>query len=155
MTLSNEDILAHILATPELLWAVKTSKKKVAGPWVPARSEKNRRGISGEAIWRLTHKGNDIAAVHLFWPGCDGWIKPSPGDFTMFQDEEYNEAMAAYKAAVAVRADREWVYRINGEGTKYASTKEEAVTLADEVLKERGYLLLDSLDEAQMLKYRA
>lgn len=57
--------------------------------------------------------------------------------------------------AVALRAGREWTYRLEGEKTQYAVSEEEAKTLADEALRAKGYLLLDVLDEKQMKRYRS
>lgn len=147
-------LVAAVLADPEALWAVRKAKVRVLGPWVPASSEKRRISVGGDASWRLNPKGEDVACVHKWWYRCDGVVKPSPGDFSMLDDEGYAEALASYEAGVARRAGREWVYRVDGE-TGYAVSEEEAKALADEALKGKGYLLLDVLDEVQMKRYRA
>ncbi len=148
-------LVAAVLADPEALWAVRKARVRVLGPWVPARSERRRIGIGGDASWRLSTKGEDVACVHRWWKMCDGVEEPRVHDYHLGDEDEYEAAKAAYEAAVAVRAGREWVYRIDGEKTQYAVSEEEAKTLADEVLRARGFLLLDVLDEKQMRRYRS
>lgn len=148
-------LIQAVLADPEALWAIKKARVRVIGPWVPARSEKRKLMVGGDASWRLNPKGEDVACVHKWWKHCDGVKEPQHYNYHMGDEDEYEADKAKYEAAVAVRAGREWTYRLEGEKTQYAVSEEEAKTLADEALHAKGYLLLDVLDEEQMKRYRS
>lgn len=156
-------LVEAVLADPEALWAVRTARVKgtglirVAGPWVPAKSEKRRTSVSGDAVWRLDPKGEHLATVHKWWDRCDGVRKPEHYDYHMGDEDEYKKDLAEYKAAVALRAGREWVWKLAGEKTEYAVSKEEALRLADEALTARGVRLVPEgvWGDAQMKRYTA
>ena len=148
-------LVAAVLADPEALWSIRKDQVKVIGPWVPARSERRRVSVGGDASWRLDPRGEDVACVHKWWKMCDGLQEPQLHNYHLGDEDEYEADKAKYEAAVAVRDGREWVYRINGEDTRYAVSEEEAKRLTDEALRAAGHLLLDVLDEVQMKRYQA
>lgn len=154
--MTSHELAALVLDDPLALWLIKSSHVRVLGPWVEARSERRLIGIGGDAVWRLTPRGQDVAVVHRWWERCDGVSKPNPNSYDDGrEDEDYVKDLAAYKEATARRGGREWTWRVGDGRTEYASTKEEAVALADEWLRKKGYRLVDVLDAEQLRRYRA
>ena len=156
-------LVEAVLADPGALWAVRTARVKtgagirVAGPWVPATSKKRRYSVGGDALWRLNTKGETVATVHKWWDRCDGVREPMRYDYHMGDEAEYEADLAIYEAAVALRAGREWTYRLEGEKTQYAVSKDEALRLADEALTAKGVRLVPegALDEKALKRYMA
>lgn len=152
--LTNEELFRLSSTDPRVLWKLLTSELKVAGPWVPAFSKKRNFGVGGEALWRLDPTGEDVVVVHKWWEHCDGASKPNPGMYDYgTEDEDYIRDLEKFKRKDTQRAGREWVYRVEGKETEYASTKEEALLLASEYLRVEGFLLLDELTPDQLETY--
>jgi len=159
--MTTEELIFAVLSNSKALWAIRTSSIKVAGPWVPARSEKRGFAIGGDASWRLSPKGETMACVHRWWECWNGIKKPHPTDYDYLEnDEDYVRDLVTYKEDMELRNGREWAWHLDGnwafEGTfGYASTKEEAIQIADVRLRERGVQLVDELDGEVLRKYSA
>ena len=158
--MDREALVEAVLNDPEALWAVLRAARKparaLAGPWVPAESKAKRVMVGGDASWRMLPKGKgeSVATVHKWWYACDGVREPKSFDYEdRYEDEDYVKDLAKWGEAVARRAGREWVYRVEGDRTEYAATKEEAMALADVALRGKGFRLVDTLPAKALASY--
>lgn len=138
--------IAAVLSDPAALWAVQKSGATVCGPWVKAEA----KGVSVHGgFWRCTPSGQDLTQVHPWWPHCDGVREPNRWEYGLDEEDMYEAALASHEKALARRAGRGWVWKVPGwmgsRKTDYASSREEAQSLADAELRRRGVLLLDTL----------
>jgi hypothetical protein len=144
--MTREEAIAMVLSDPEALWAVCTAKVRVAGPW--QKAEKPGYSVHrGE--WRCSPSGKDLATIHPWWKGADGLREPQSYDYHMGDEDAFEEDMRKYKVAVARRDGMEWMWRLSlwygQHPPMYANTREEAKSLADQVLRRKGFLLKDTL----------
>ena len=143
--MTREELVAAVLSDAEALWAVRTSKVRVAGPWVKAE----RPGLAvhrGE--WRCSPSGKEVATIHPWWKGADGLREPQSYDYHMGDEDEFAEDLDKYRIAVARRDGMEWMWRLESWGVDhqpmYAKSREDAMRLADTFLKTKGFLLKDT-----------
>lgn len=156
-----EALIATALADPNTLWAIMTSKAKVAGPWCTACSETRKVSVHG-GVWRLDANEKDVAVVYPsqkpqepnYWEFVDYYNDDSEddGEPQYTRDEQYEGAMAEYAAEMA--GWKPWTYRVVSHMTymrwgphktrhAYADTMEEAMLFADADLQGVHFLLVE------------
>lgn len=138
------DLIAAVLKDPEALWAIRTSKVRVAGPWVEAKSESRRRVVCG-GFWRLNTRGEEIVTVYpstkvrepLFSDFVRDW--DSDGEPLYTDEDEYDAAIEGYKARLEAWKPFSYSFRVwESARFVYSNTLEEAKAEADKVLTELG-----------------
>lgn len=143
--MNREDIVKEAMGNPEALWEILTTAKKVAGGWVPAKSESRNVSVPG-GFWRLNPEGKDICVVrpsHKLSP-------PELWEFhtTYNEDNEVEESdWDHYQAAVADYEQEKlewkpWCGRIGRDREIYTNTKEEAMAEVDKRLIKKGWTIL-------------
>lgn len=140
--MTRDELIAAVLANPEALWVIRTSKVRVAGPWLAVRPNQ----------WeRYSPEGYTLAHVGPSHP-------PSKPDFWEFQDyydedgnvnpadEQYESAVREYERQI--QDYQPWTVTVRDVyGNRYAATFEEAMRLGDAWLQERGVLLVGGAAE--------
>ena len=137
------NLIDAVLKDPEALWAVRTSKVRVVGPWVKAESEARKFSVH-LGMWRLKSSGGDVVVMFpstaLHEP--EAYEYESDYEGGGFDRDGYEADTAAYLARA--RIWQPWCYRISSrEGVTYAPTDVEAMAAADRELEGMGVLLLN------------
>jgi hypothetical protein len=142
------ELIASVLSDADALWAVRTSKVRVLGPWEKAESEARRVSIY-EGWWRLNTRGEPVVTVVPSPP----MTEPQWYEYTRYtyitedgepytDEDEFEESMEQYRREKEIWKPWTVSFDKNGYGEKvYAETLEEAKATADRLLKEKGVLL--------------
>ena len=151
-------IIAAALADPEILWAIKSAKVTVLGPWVKA----DRTGTSVyDGLWRCRPKGREVMTVYpsstlekpelyMYQTGHEDGPENGGEGTDYYNEDAYEADLEEWE--VLKSTWKPWSYRIEGEPSVYcADTREEAVAKADQALMELGYLLYDGPKAAPKL----
>lgn len=135
--MTRDELIAAVLADPEAVWAIRTSKVRIAGPW---------QAVSRNRWERHSVEGYTLAHVALSHP-------PSKPDFWEFQDhydedgevestgeEQYEEAVREFEQQK--RDFQPWTVTVRDDyRPHYAATAEDAMRLGDALFQENGVLL--------------
>ena len=142
------ELIAAVLSDAGALWAIRTSKIRVAGPWVYDKSESRKVGGG----WRFSSSGKKKVTVYP----SRKLQEPEPYEFDIeydrdgevlyTDDEAYEMALASHEREKLIW--KPWTYCLEGweYGTvKYADTLEDAKAGADAELRKKGVLLLNEI----------
>lgn len=143
--MDTSSLIAAVMADPNALWAILSARPRIVGPYKEA---KKQNFSIHEGWWRLTPKGDDIITIspsmRLEEPFSGDFCSYLDGEEERFDEDALEETKKEHEAEKLIW--KPWSIRIKGEpyGTVwYAGTFEEAKSLGDSLLKDRGYLIYE------------
>ena len=136
------DSLSDVLASPKMLWTILTTEHKILGPWREHCGTNWSYGLNSFARFHYSYP----RPCYKIWIGKSSRLrKHEQYEFHEWGGVDWEGLEKAIKEWEEEKLLwKEWEYRYCCHGDyeqHYTDSKEEAMKLADELAKSKGYLL--------------
>lgn len=137
------DRIADVLANPKLLWSILTTEHKILGPWKEHCGSNWSFGKNSFARFHYSYSNTTSHKIYI--EKSAKLRKPEEYEFHIMGGvdwEALEEATKEWKKEKLLWKEWEYRYCCHGDYEQYyADSKEEAMKLADDLAKSKGYLL--------------
>lgn len=149
--MNDKELLNEVLINPKTLWKILTSEHKILGPWTDHCGSSWSYGKNSFARFHYTNfrmrSGSSIPDHKVYIRKSSKLNEPQEYEFHEWGGIDWEGLEKARKEWEKEKLQwKEWEYvYVCGRDREqhYTYSKEEAIKLADELVKNKGYLLYD------------